>query len=44
MHVCKDKAIRPINQVQRVGVQAIMGIFLTVITSVAEIEAPITSA
>ena len=30
MHAFKDKAIRPINRVQRVGAQAIVGTFLTV--------------
>lgn len=30
MHACKDKAIGPINRVQRVGAQAIVGTFLTV--------------
>ncbi|KAF4270425.1 hypothetical protein CNMCM8812_001136 [Aspergillus fumigatus] len=44
MHACKDKAIRPINRVQRVGAQAIVGTFLTVATSVAEAESHITSA
>jgi hypothetical protein len=44
MHACKDKAIRPINQVQRVGAQAIVRTFLTVATSVAEAEAHITTA
>jgi hypothetical protein len=44
MHACKDKAIRLINQVQRVGAQAIVGTFLTVMTSVAETEAHIASA
>ncbi|KMK63758.1 reverse transcriptase [Aspergillus fumigatus Z5] len=44
MHACKDKAIRPINQVQRVGAQAIVGTFLTVATSVAEAEAHIATA
>jgi hypothetical protein len=44
MHACKDKAIRLINQVQRVGAQAIVGIFLIVVTSIVEIEAHIASA
>lgn len=43
MHACKDKAIGPINRVQRVGAQAIVGTFLTVATSVAEAEAHIAS-
>jgi hypothetical protein len=44
MHAFKDKASGPINRVQRVGAQVIVGTFLTVITSVAEVEAYITSA
>ncbi|KOS36535.1 hypothetical protein ACN38_g12716 [Penicillium nordicum] len=44
MHACKDKAIGPINRVQRVGAQAIVGTFLTVATSVAEAEAHIATA
>jgi hypothetical protein len=44
MHAFKDKAIGPINRVQRVGAQAIVGTFLTVATSVAEAEAHIASA
>ena len=43
MHACKDKAIGPINRVQRVGAQAIVGTFLTVATSVAEAKAHIAS-
>ena len=43
MHTFKDKAIRPINQVQQIGAQVIVGTFLTVTTSVAEAEAHITS-
>jgi hypothetical protein len=43
MHACKDKAIRPINRVQRVGVQAIVRIFLTIATSVVEAEAHIAT-
>ncbi|OQD95158.1 hypothetical protein PENVUL_c119G05503 [Penicillium vulpinum] len=39
MHACTDKAIGPINRVQRLGAQAIVGTFLTVATSVAEAEA-----
>ncbi|OQE09714.1 hypothetical protein PENFLA_c100G00312 [Penicillium flavigenum] len=39
MHACKDKAMGPINRVQRVGAQATVGTFLTVATSVAEAEA-----
>ncbi|KAJ5117633.1 hypothetical protein N7448_011265 [Penicillium atrosanguineum] len=44
MHTCKDKAMGPINRVQRVGAQAIVGTFLTVATSVAEAEAHIATA
>ena len=36
--------MRPINRVQRVGAQAIVGTFLTVATSVAEAEAHIATA
>lgn len=39
MHACKDKNIGPINRVQRVGAQAIIGSFATVATSIAESEA-----
>ncbi|KAJ9481395.1 hypothetical protein VN97_g12085 [Penicillium thymicola] len=44
MHAFKDKAIGPINRVQRVRAQAIVGTFLTVATSVAEAEAHIATA
>jgi hypothetical protein len=44
MQAFKDKAIEPINRVQRVGAQAIVGTFLTVATSVADAEAHIASA
>ncbi|THC88429.1 hypothetical protein EYZ11_012122 [Aspergillus tanneri] len=44
MHAVKDKAIGPINRVQRVGAQAIVGTFLTVATSVVEAEAHIATA
>ncbi|KAJ5215316.1 uncharacterized protein N7498_001723 [Penicillium cinerascens] len=44
MHAFKNKNIGPINRVQRVGAQAIMGTFLTVATSVAEAEAHIATA
>ncbi|CAG8945747.1 unnamed protein product [Penicillium salamii] len=44
MHACKDKAMGPINRVQRVGAQAIVGTILTVATSVAEAEAHIATA
>lgn len=32
MHACRDKLVRPINRVQRIGAQAIVGTFLTVAT------------
>ncbi|KAI2791712.1 hypothetical protein POX_c04584 [Penicillium oxalicum] len=44
MHACKDKAIGPINRVQRVGAQATVGTFLTVATSLAEADAYIATA
>ncbi|EAQ90175.1 hypothetical protein CHGG_06794 [Chaetomium globosum CBS 148.51] len=44
MHVCKNKLAGPINRIQRVAAQAIVGTFLTVATSVAEAEAHIASA
>ncbi|KAJ5556668.1 hypothetical protein N7494_000583 [Penicillium frequentans] len=44
MHACKDKAMGPINRVERVGAQVIVGTFLTVATSVAEAEAHIATA
>lgn len=44
MHAFKNKKIGPINRVQRVGAQAIVGTFLIVATSVAEAEAHIATA
>jgi hypothetical protein len=44
MHAFKDKLVGPINRVQRIGAQAIVGTFLTVATSIAEAEAHIASA
>lgn len=44
MHTFKDKAIGPINRVQKVEAQAIVGTFFTVATNVAEAEAHIASA
>ena len=44
MHACKDKLVRPINRVQRIGARAIVGTFSTVATWVAEAEAHIPSA
>lgn len=44
MHAFKGKLVGPINRVQRIGAQAIVGTFLTVATSVAEAEAHIASA
>jgi hypothetical protein len=43
MHAYKDKLVGPINRVQRMAAQAIVGTFLTV-SSVAEAEAHITTA
>ena len=40
-HECRYKAASPINRVQRIGAQAIVGTFMTVATSVAEAEANI---
>jgi ribonuclease HI len=44
MHACKYRRASPINRVQRIGANAIVGTFLTVATSVAEAEAHIVSA
>ena len=44
MHTFKDKLVGPVNRVQRIGAQAIVGTFLTVAMSVAEAEAHIASA
>jgi Reverse transcriptase (RNA-dependent DNA polymerase) len=44
MHAFKDRLKGPINRVQRMGAQAIVGTFLTVATSVAEAEACIAPA
>ncbi|KAJ6436766.1 Chromo domain protein [Purpureocillium lavendulum] len=44
MHACRYKRVGPINRVQRVGAQAIIGTFMTVATSIAEAEASIPSA
>ena len=44
MHAFKDKSVGPINRVQRIGAQAIVGTFLTTATWVAEAEAHIASA
>ncbi len=44
MHACKGKLVGPINRVQRMAAQAIVGTFRTVATSVAEAEAHIPSA
>jgi ribonuclease HI len=43
MHAFKNKNIGPINRIQRVGAQAIVGTFLTVAISVAEAEAHIAT-
>lgn len=44
MHAFKDKLVEPINRVQRIRAQEIVGTFLTVATSIAEAEAHIASA
>ena len=44
MHAFKNQNMGPINRVQRVGAQAIVGTFLTVATTVAEAEAHIATA
>jgi hypothetical protein len=44
MHACTNQLKGPINRVQRLGAQAIVGTFLTVATSVAEAEAGIAPA
>lgn len=44
MHGVLDRLVGPINRVQRVGAQAIVGTFSTVATSVAEAEAHIAPA
>lgn len=44
MHACKYRRASPINRVQRIGANAIVGVFLTVATGVAEAEAHIASA
>jgi hypothetical protein len=36
MHACRYRRASPINRVQRIGANAIVGTFLTVATSVAE--------
>jgi ribonuclease HI/exonuclease III len=41
MHQCRYKPAIPINRVQKIGAQAIVGTFMTVATSVAEAEATI---
>jgi ribonuclease HI/exonuclease III len=41
MHECRYKSATPINRVQKIGAQAIVGTFMTVATSVAEAEATI---
>lgn len=43
VHAFKNKNVGPINRVQRVGAQAIVGTFLTVATSIAEAEAHIAT-
>jgi ribonuclease HI len=44
MHAFKYRNMAPINRVQRVGAQAIIGAFVSVATSIAETEASIPTA
>ncbi|RKK91058.1 hypothetical protein BFJ68_g16279, partial [Fusarium oxysporum] len=44
IHACKYRRASPINRVQRIGANAIVGVFLTVATGVVEAEAHIASA
>ncbi|KAL9561366.1 hypothetical protein ACKAV7_014721 [Fusarium commune] len=44
MHACRYRRASPINRVQRIGANAIVGTFLTVAISIAEAEAHIASA
>ena len=44
MYKVKLRAVWPINRVQIIGAQAIVGIFSTVATSIAEAEAYISTA
>lgn len=41
MHACGAKAMSPMNRIQRIGAQAIIGTFRTVATAIAEVEASI---
>jgi hypothetical protein len=41
MYQCRYKPAIPINRVQKIGAQAIVGTFMIVATSVAEAEATI---
>ena len=41
MHACRSKAMSPMNRIQRIGAQAIIGTFRTVATAIAEVEASI---
>ncbi|RBQ84877.1 hypothetical protein VDGD_04845 [Verticillium dahliae] len=41
MHACGETLVKPLNRVQNVGAQAIVGTFRTVATAVAEAEASI---
>ncbi|KAK8131590.1 hypothetical protein PG984_008028 [Apiospora sp. TS-2023a] len=43
MHECRYKAAAPVNQIQKIGAQAIVGTFMKVATSVAEAEAHIAT-
>ncbi|KAK8000511.1 reverse transcriptase [Apiospora arundinis] len=44
MHECRYRAAAPVNRIQKIGAQAIVGTFMTVATTVAEAEAHIAAA
>ncbi len=44
MHACQYQTASPVQRVQRIGAQAVVGTFMSVATCVAEAEAHITSA
>ncbi len=44
MHVCQYRTASPVQRVQRIGAQAVVGTFMSVATCVAEAEAHIASA
>lgn len=41
IYECRYKSVIPINRVQKIGAQVIVGIFIIVATSIAEAEATI---